>query len=64
MFSFELSSVPFALSHKNVSLRKSEKSVPMSFLDEIVNVFPQLPSGGDVSTAVMIYGMAFIQKLR
>ena len=64
MFTFELSSVPFSLSHKNGSLRNSEKSVLMSILDEIVNVFPQLPSGGDVPTGVMIDGMAFIQKFR
>ena len=36
----------------------------MSILEERVNVFPQLPSEGDVPTAVMIDGMAFIQKLR
>ena len=64
VFSYELSSVPFALSHKDGSLRKSEKSVLMSILEERVNVFPQLPSEGDVPTAVMIDGMAFIQKLR
>ena len=64
MFSYELSSVPFALSHKDCSLGKSEKSVLMSILEERVNVFPQLPSEGDVPTAVMIDGMAFMQKLR
>ena len=55
--------MPFALSHKDGSLRKSEKSVLMSILEERVNVFPQLPSECDVPTAVMIDGMAFIQKL-
>ena len=64
VFSYELSSVPFALSHKDGSLRKSEKSVLMSILEERVHVYPQLPSEGDVPTAVMIDGMAFIQKLR
>ena len=64
MFSYELSSVPFALSHKDCSLGKSEKSVLMSILEKRVNVFPQLPSEGDVPTAVMIDGMALIQKLR
>ena len=54
----------FTLSHKDGSLRKSEKSVLMSILEERVNVFPQLPSEGYVPTAVMIDGLAFILKLR
>ena len=58
--------MPFALSHKDGSLRKSEKSVLMSILEETVHVYLQLlvPSEGDVPRAVMIDGMAFIQKLR
>ena len=66
VFSHELSSVPFGLSHKDGSLRKSEKSVLMSILEERVHVYLQLlvPSEGDVPRAVMIDGMAFIQKLR
>ena len=66
VFSHKLSPVPFALSHKDGSLRKSEKSVLMSILVERVHVFLQLlvPSEGDVPRAVMIDGMAFIQKLR
>ena len=56
--------MPFALSHKDGILRKLEKSVLMSILEEKVNVFSQLPSEGDVPTAIMINGMAFIQKLR
>ena len=66
VFSHELSSVPFAISHKDGSLRKSEKSVLMSILEERVHVYLQLlvPSEGDVPRAVMIDGMAFIQKLR
>ena len=36
----------------------------MSIREERVNIFPQLPSEGVVPTAVMIDGMAFIQKLR
>ena len=64
VFSFELSSVPFALSNKDGSLRKSDKSVLMSVLEEKVHASPQLPSDVDVPTAFMVDGMAFIQKLR
>ena len=64
VFNYELSSVLIALSHKYGSLRKSENSVLISILEKRVNVFPQLPSEGDVPTAVIIDGMAFIQKLR
>ena len=62
MFSYEPSSVPFALSHKDCGLRKSEKIVLMSILEERVYVFPQLPSEGNIPTAVMIYGMAFTRN--
>ena len=44
VFSYELSPVPFALAHKDGSLRKSYKSVLMSVLGETVTVLPQLPS--------------------
>ena len=64
VFSYELSPVPFALAHKDGSLRKSDKSVLMSVLEETVTVLPQLPSDSAIPTALMVDGIAFIQKLR
>ena len=64
VFSYELSPVTFALAHKDGSLRKSDKSVLMSVLEETVTVLPQLPSDSAIPIALMVDGMAFIQKLR
>ena len=58
VFGYELSPMPFALAHKNGSLRKSDKSVLMSVLEETVTVLPQLPSNSAIPTALMVNGMA------
>ena len=62
VFSKELSPVLFA--HKDGSLRKSGKSVLMSVLEETVTVLPHLPSDSAIPIALMVDGLAFIQKLR
>ena len=56
--------MPFALFHKKWYFTKFKRSVLISIRAERVTVFPQLPPEGVVPTAVMIDGMAFIQKLR
>ena len=58
VFSYELSSIPFSLVHKEVTLRKANTSVLMTGLDGRVTVNPQLPAqDSSVNTAVIIDGM-------
>ena len=63
VLSYELSTVPVAIAHRDGSLRKTTKSSLMSVLEKNVTALPSLPLSF-VPTACVIDAMALIQVIK
>lgn len=63
VLSYELSTVPFALSHQDGTLRMTTKSVVLNFLEEQVQVVTCLVSS-TLRTVHIIDGMATVQMMK
>lgn len=63
MLTYELSTVPFALSHVDGSLRKTTKSVCMTELERVVPAEGRLHAGSNMPTCFIFDAMALIQKV-
>ena len=61
--SYELSPIPYALTHQDGSLRKTTKSQLADILEKLVEVSPQVQSSPN-NTVYVIDGMAVIQMLK
>ena len=62
---YELSPVPCALAHTDGTLRKSNKTILLTVLEDSVQVLPRLPCDNDEPlTANIIDGMAAVQMIK
>ena len=65
VLTYELSPVPCALAHTDGTLRKSNKSILLTVLEDSVQVLPRLPCDNDEPlTANIIDGMAAVQMIK
>ena len=66
VLTYELSPVPCALAHTDGTLRKSNKSILLTVLEDSVQVLPRLPCDNDepLTANILIDGMAAVQMIK